>query len=104
MTAASTAWARVFSDHSDVLAAYAAAIDFADPLSGLVVGERPEPTVPDGWRTVDVRAAALNHHDIWSLRGVGLQASQLPMILGSDAAGVDSDGSEVIVYSVISER
>ena len=26
-----------------------------DPLSGLVVGERPEPEVPDGWTTVDVQ-------------------------------------------------
>jgi NADPH:quinone reductase-like Zn-dependent oxidoreductase len=86
-----------------VLAAYAAAIDFADPLGGLVVGERPEPSVTDRWTTVDVRAAALNHHDIWSLRGVGLKASQLPMILGTDAAGVDPEGNEVIVYSVISD-
>jgi NADPH:quinone reductase-like Zn-dependent oxidoreductase len=84
-------------------AAYAASINPDDPLSGLVIGERPEPTVPDGWTTVTVRAAALNHHDIFSLRGVGLKESQLPMILGCDAAGVDQDGNEVIVYSVISD-
>jgi NADPH:quinone reductase-like Zn-dependent oxidoreductase len=86
-----------------VLAAYAASIDRDDPLGGLVVGERPEPSAPDGWSTVTVRAAALNHHDIFSLRGIGLSESQLPMILGSDAAGVDADGNEVIVYSVISD-
>jgi NADPH:quinone reductase-like Zn-dependent oxidoreductase len=50
-----------------------------------------------------VRAAALNHHDVWSLRGVGLAAEQLPMILGTDAAGLDEDGNEVIVYSVIGD-
>jgi NADPH:quinone reductase-like Zn-dependent oxidoreductase len=51
---------------------------------------------------VTVKAAALNHHDLWSLRGVGLGEEQLPMILGCDAAGVDEDGNEVIVHAVIS--
>ncbi|MGH3491481.1 MAG: zinc-binding dehydrogenase, partial [Actinopolymorphaceae bacterium] len=56
----------------------------------------------DGWTTVSVRAAALNHHDLWSLRGVGLAEKQLPMILGTDAAGVDEDGNEVVAHGVIS--
>ena len=58
-----------------MFAVYAARIDQDDPLSGLVVGERPEPEVPDGWTTVEVQAASLNHHDLWSLRGVGLAPS-----------------------------
>lgn len=33
-------------------------------------------------------AASVNHHDIWSLQGVGLSAEQTPMILGTDASGV----------------
>jgi NADPH:quinone reductase-like Zn-dependent oxidoreductase len=86
-----------------VLAAYAARIDPDDPLSGLEVGERPEPEVPDGWTVVDVRAATLNHHDLWSLRGVGLDEDKLPMILGCDAAGVDADGNEVVVHAVIGD-
>ncbi|HYN66519.1 MAG TPA: Zn-dependent oxidoreductase, partial [Ornithinibacter sp.] len=53
-----------------------------DPLAGLEVGERPEPRVPEGWTTVRLRTAALNHHDVWSLRGVGLPADRLPMVLG----------------------
>ncbi|NLG21152.1 MAG: zinc-binding dehydrogenase [Actinomycetales bacterium] len=85
-----------------MLAAYVAEINPDDPLAGLVVGERPEPEVPDGWVRVEVRAAALNHHDVWSLKGVGLPPDRLPMILGCDAAGVDQDGREVIVHSVIS--
>lgn len=85
-----------------MLAAYAASIDFSNPLAGLVVGEVDEPTVPAGWTTVEMRAASLNHHDLWSLRGVGLPADRLPMILGCDAAGIDEDGNEVIVYSVVS--
>jgi len=86
-----------------MLAAYAARIDSEDPLSGLVVGDRPEPDPGDGWTTVEVRAAALNHHDVWSLRGVGLGEDALPMILGCDAAGVDADGNEVVVHAVISD-
>ena len=46
-------------------------IDRDQPLSGLELGERPEPEAPGGWTTVTVKAAALNHHDLWSLRGVG---------------------------------
>jgi NADPH:quinone reductase-like Zn-dependent oxidoreductase len=84
-----------------VLAAYAAAINPDDPLSGLEIGERPEPEAPPGWTIVDVKAASLNHHDLWSLRGVGLSEDSLPMILGCDAAGIDADGNEVVVHSVI---
>ncbi len=72
-----------------------------DPLAGLDVGDAPETPAPDGWTTVDVRAASLNHHDLWSLRGVGLRAEQLPMVLGTDAAGVTADGREVVVHAVI---
>ena len=85
-----------------MLAAFAARLDPENPLSALDIGERPEPDVPEGWTTVTVKAAALNHHDLWSLRGVGLGEEQLPMILGCDAAGVDEDGNEVIVHAVIS--
>jgi NADPH:quinone reductase-like Zn-dependent oxidoreductase len=86
-----------------MLAAYAAALDDADPLAGLRVGDRPEPDPPPGWEIIDVRAAALNHHDLWSLRGVGLDAERLPMILGTDAAGVTADGRPVVAHSVIRE-
>ncbi|WP_433244649.1 zinc-binding dehydrogenase [Streptosporangium sp. CA-135522] len=74
-----------------------------NPLAGLTLGERPEPEVPDGWTTVTVKAAALNHHDLWTLKGVGIRQERLPIVLGCDAAGVDQDGNEVIVHSVIGE-
>lgn len=86
-----------------MLAAYAEKLDRDDPLAGLVVGERPDPSVPDGWAVVQVKAAALNHHDVWSLRGVGLAEDRLPMILGCDAAGVDDEGNDVVVHAVISD-
>jgi NADPH:quinone reductase-like Zn-dependent oxidoreductase len=86
-----------------MLAAYAARTSPQDPLSALEVGERPEPQVPEGWARVRVKAASLNHHDLWSLQGVGLPADRLPMILGCDAAGVDDEGSEVVVHAVIGD-
>jgi NADPH:quinone reductase-like Zn-dependent oxidoreductase len=72
-----------------------------DPLSGLTVGERPDPVAPDGWVRVTLRAAALNHHDLWSLKGVGLSEDRLPMVLGCDGAGVLDDGTEVVVHAVV---
>jgi NADPH:quinone reductase-like Zn-dependent oxidoreductase len=87
-----------------MLAVYATEMNREDPLRGLHIGERPDPEPPGGWTTVTVKAAALNHHDLWSLRGVGLGEDQLPMILGCDAAGLDEDGNDVIVYPVISSE
>ena len=86
-----------------MFAAYAARLSASDPLSGLELGERPDPQKRDGWVTVRLRASALNHHDLWSLRGVGLREEQLPMVLGCDGAGVDEDGNEVIVHAVIGD-
>jgi NADPH:quinone reductase-like Zn-dependent oxidoreductase len=85
-----------------MLAVFAATQDRENPLSGLQIDDRPDPEAPDGWTTVTVKAASLNHHDLWSLRGVGLPEDRLPMILGCDAAGLDEDGNEVVVHSVIS--
>jgi NADPH:quinone reductase-like Zn-dependent oxidoreductase len=84
-----------------MLSAYAAGQSFSVPLSGLVVGQRPDPVARPGWSVVTLRAAGLNHHDLWSLQGVGLAADRLPMILGCDGAGVDESGNEVIVHAVI---
>src|SRR6201996_1319493 len=86
-----------------MFAAYAARADAENPLSALEVGERPEPEPPAGWTTVTVKAAALNHHDVFSLRWVGLPGDRLPVILGCDAAGVDADGNEVVVHGVIGD-
>jgi NADPH:quinone reductase-like Zn-dependent oxidoreductase len=86
-----------------VLAAFAARTSATDPLSALEVGDVPDATAPTGrddWSVVDVRAASLNHHDLWSLRGVGLPADRLPMVLGCDAAGV-AGGREVVVHGVV---
>src|ERR1700728_329124 len=86
-----------------MLAAYAARIDAENPLNGLEIGERPDPEPSADWTLVTVKATALNHHDVWSRGGVGLPADRLPMILGCDAAGIDADGTEVVVHAVIAD-
>ncbi|HEY8534034.1 MAG TPA: zinc-binding dehydrogenase [Micromonospora sp.] len=70
-------------------------------LSGLRVGEWPEPDPPEGWAVVRVRAAGVNHHDLWTLRGIGVPHERLPVVLGAEAAGVDDEGRDVLVYPVI---
>jgi NADPH:quinone reductase-like Zn-dependent oxidoreductase len=84
-----------------MLAAVAVAQSFDDPLSGLRVGDHPDPVAPEGWTVVRLRAATLNHHDLWSLKGVGLAAEALPRVLGCDGVGIDEDGREVILHAVI---
>ena len=84
-----------------MLAAFAHAISPEDPLSALTVGDIDQPETPVDWVTVNVKAASLNHHDLWSLKGQALKADRVPMILGSDAAGVTDDGREVVVHAVI---
>ena len=88
---------------SGMFAVTAARVSPEDPLAALHLGDHPEPSPPDGWVTVTVRAASLNHHDVWTLRGVGISADRLPIILGCDAAGLDPDGNPVSVHSVIGD-
>jgi len=86
-----------------MFAVTATRIDADDPLAGLELGERPDPSPPAGWEVVTVRAASLNYHDVWTLHGVGISADRLPIILGCDAAGVDGTGREVVVHAVIGD-
>jgi NADPH:quinone reductase-like Zn-dependent oxidoreductase len=86
-----------------MFAVAATSFDSANPLNGLTLGEQPDSEVPEGWVRVHVRAASLNHHDLWSLKGVGLREDRLPMILGCDAAGVLDDGSPVVVHGVVGD-
>jgi NADPH:quinone reductase-like Zn-dependent oxidoreductase len=86
-----------------MFAVYAAEANPDNPLAALRVGERPDPEVPDGWVAVRVRAASLNMHDLWTLRGVGIKPDRFPMILGCDGAGVLDDGTEVVLHSIIGD-
>jgi NADPH:quinone reductase-like Zn-dependent oxidoreductase len=96
-----------------MLAVYAAAVGGDDPLANLAVGDLPAPSPQPGWALVRVRAASLNHHDIWTLRGVSSVPVTPPQILGCDAAGevagyggdrppgAPEEGSRVLVYPVV---
>ena len=96
-----------------MLAVYASAAGGDDPLANLAVGDLPGPVPRPGWARVKVRVASLNHHDIWTLRGVSSSEVIPPQILGCDAAGeVDEYGGEpppvapalwarVVVYPIV---
>jgi NADPH:quinone reductase-like Zn-dependent oxidoreductase len=75
-----------------------------DPLAGLRFGEQPDAKpIDDGWTILSVKAAGLNHHDLWTLRGAGLPADRYPMILGGEASGLDENGNEVFVGTIIAD-
>ena len=84
-----------------MFAVYASEPNPHDPLAALRIGDRPDPEVPEGAVAVTVVAASLNMHDLWTLRGVGITPERFPMILGCDGAGVLPDGSEVVIYPVL---
>ncbi|MBJ7608360.1 MAG: zinc-binding dehydrogenase [Candidatus Dormibacteraeota bacterium] len=86
-----------------------------DPLANLEVSEIADPTPRAGEVLLAVDAASLNHHDLWTLRGVGSRPLSEPQVLGCDAAGTvlaygDGDvaegcpaiGARVVVHSVLS--
>jgi NADPH:quinone reductase-like Zn-dependent oxidoreductase len=52
----------------------------------LVWEEISDPVIKPDQALVQIKAAALNHLDIWVRRGI--PGISLPMILGSDAAGI----------------
>ncbi|PSQ42285.1 alcohol dehydrogenase [Halobacteriales archaeon SW_7_68_16] len=51
-------------------------------------GDRSEPSVGRDEVLLDVRAAALNHLDIWTRRGLPTLDLDIPHVPGSDAAGI----------------
>ena len=52
-----------------MFAAYCQKPHSDDPMAGLILGDRPEPKIPEGWVRVKVSHASLNRHDIFTLRG-----------------------------------
>ena len=93
-------------------ALYATKLGGDSPLANLEYGARPTPQPGPGEVRVKVRAATVNHHDYWTLRGVVGYPITPPRILGCDAAGVVDAyggdpppgappvGAEVAVYPV----
>ncbi|MFF8643304.1 zinc-binding dehydrogenase [Streptomyces sp. NPDC015345] len=88
-----------------MLAVCAVRFDADAPLEGLEIRKIPAPRPPnEDWTVVTVRAASLNHHDLWTLRGVGVRPGCGPLVLGSDGAGLDEHGRRVLIHSVIGEE
>ncbi len=54
----------------------------------LEIADLPRPKVEAGQAVIQVKAAGLNHLDTWVRRGIPGLALPLPMVPGSDAAGV----------------
>ena len=58
-------------------------------LSHLEVSDVPDPTPPEhGEVVVRLRASALNHLDLWTLRGLPGLNLAFPHVLGADGAGI----------------
>ncbi|MCK9874619.1 hypothetical protein MXD59_02275 [Frankia sp. Ag45/Mut15] len=70
-------------------------------LTGIEIDDRDQPPPPDGWVTVTLRCASVNHSDLAAIRGHGFDPAGSPRVLGSDGAGLDPDGNEVIVYPIL---
>src|SRR6266571_1195865 len=70
-----------------MFAVYATHADPNNPLAALKIGDRPEPSVPEGWTRVKISHASLNRHDLFTLRGITAHPEGItyPMILGNDA-------------------
>jgi NADPH:quinone reductase-like Zn-dependent oxidoreductase len=68
--------------------------------------ERPRMPTPEGAVTVSIRAASLNHLDVWLVSGA--QRVEPPRVLGADGTGVVAEsedsswqpGDEVVIYPV----
>jgi NADPH:quinone reductase-like Zn-dependent oxidoreductase len=59
----------------------------------------PDPDPTEGEVVVELKAAALNRRDTYVRRGQGANAFPLPLVPGSDGAGVRRDtGEEVVIF------
>jgi NADPH:quinone reductase-like Zn-dependent oxidoreductase len=63
----------------------------------LVYEDAPDPVPGDGEALVELRAASLNHLDLWIRKG--LPSVPKPRILGADGAGIRADTGERVVIN-----
>ena len=72
------------------------------PMPQNTVEERnPDKMGKEGYSIVKIKAAALNHRDVWIMKGQ-YGGIKYPSILGSDGAGIDEKGNEVIIHPSLS--
>ena len=89
------------SSKTTMAAAYVDKGNLEDPISALKIAPRPQPTPKEGWVRVKMQAVALNYHDIFTMRGLGMRPPKFPLILGCEGTGVLEDGTEVLIYPVM---
>lgn len=62
----------------------------------LTITELPKPQPKEGEKCIQIHYAALNHRDVYITKGQ-YAAIVTPVVLGSDGAGMDENGQEVII-------
>lgn len=60
----------------------------------------PNLDITEGYSIIKLKAAALNHRDVWIQKGM-YAGIKYPSILGSDGAGIDEKGKAVIINPTI---
>lgn len=81
-----------------MLAVVAHEANTSDPLSALKVADVAIPPIPRGWKRVKMTAAAINYHDVFTLKGVGTHPLTYPRILGCE--GCDSLRMGRLLFSI----
>lgn len=74
---------------------------FEEPIGpeGVRVRDRPKTEPAEGAKAVAIKAASINHLDLWLAHGA--QRVQPPRVIAADGAGVvESSGEEVVIYPV----
>ena len=70
--------------------------DISQLDKNLLVEDFPTPEPNDDEVLVNIRSASLNHRDLWITKGL-YSKIKLPVILGSDGAGILENGEEVVI-------
>ncbi len=73
------------------------------PLDALRCDVLRVPSPPEGWVRVKMTASSLNYHDVFTLRGVTTPDTKFPVTLGNEGVGTLEDGTEVLIYPVMSD-
>ena len=64
----------------------------------------PQPEIKPNEALIKIQAAALNHHDLWMLRGPADSSYKFPYCGGSDIAGTVTEVGEDVTQVTIGER
>lgn len=68
------------------------------------VVDLPQPAIKPNQALIQIHAAALNHHDLWMLRGPADSSYIFPYCGGSDIAGIVADVGKDVTQISIGER